>query len=108
MDATAFVRIFGIKLQYERRLAKSPCGLLNCPEGLYLVQLEIIPKEGESYKHYVVYDAALSKVINNETSDQVSVVDEPYRKNNKTAVKIYFQLFPNAQQIQQLAVSRAV
>ena len=96
--ALDYARQFGLTLEYEPALKASPAGLFNRTQGAYLVRLEIVCPGGTDY-HYVAYNAATGRLIDNEPGAKVPVVDDDDRRNNKRAIKVFRRYFPNAQKI---------
>ena len=62
------------------------------------MRLEIVCPGGTDY-HYVAYNAATGRLIDNEPGAKVPVVDDDDRRNNKRAIKVFRRYFPNAQKI---------
>ena len=72
---------------------------------MFLVELKIVCTCGTDY-HCVAYLASSGHLIDNEPRAKVPVIDDSDRANNKSAIRVFFRLFPNATEIWVEAVSR--
>lgn len=57
---------------------------------------------------YVVFDAAKALVIDNAPYIKVPEIDADDRKDNNSAIRVFFHFFPNAIEIRILSVLKAV
>ena len=97
---------YGMQLAHISRLKASPAGLFNYDCGMFLVRLRIECATGTDY-HYVAYNAQTGRIFDNERYAKVPRVEATDKRNNKSATKVFFQLFPKAKEIWVDAVSVA-
>ena len=104
--AAAVAAQLNVALVYDRSLNQSPARLFKQTAGIYLVQLKIVCNSGTDY-HCVTYIATTGHLIDNEPRASVPKVTDSDRLNNKSAIAVFFRLFPNAREIWVDAVSSA-
>ena len=111
-DARAFASERGFSLTYVPNLSSSPRLLLGQRDGVFLVRLliEYTGADGlvKSDKHFLVYDAANGKILDNlRGMGAIQIYDED-RNDNHTAMRpFYEELFTEAKKIRLVSVCRA-
>ena len=101
-----FAEEFGISIAHDNQLRTSAVQLFRRIGGVYMVQLQITPHEGELDKHYVTFDAESGEVVDNEPRSKILVVDGKDKKNNELDLMLFKRMFPRAKEIMVLTSNR--
>ena len=106
--AKKFAADHGTQLVHQPQMTGSPKSLLKETSGVFLVRLLISVPDGSSDFHYVAFDAAKALLIDNAPYIKVPKIGEEDQRDNRSAIRPFYHLFPNATDIRIASVLKGV
>ena len=106
--AKRFAIDHGVDLVHQPRLTGSPMSLLKETTGAFLVRLKLTVADGSADFHYVAFDAARALIIDNAPRVKFPEIDEEDLRDNRSAIRPFYHLFPNATDIRIASVLKGV
>ena len=106
--AKQFALDHGVDLVHQPRLTGSPKSLLKETTGAFLIRLKITVADGTFDFHYVSFDAARALIIDNAPYVQFPEIGEEDLRDNRSAIRPFFHLFPKATDIRIASVLKGV
>ena len=106
--AKQFAIDHGVDLVHQPRLTGSPMSLLRETTGTFLVRLKLTVADGSADFHYVAFDAARALIIDNAPRVKFPEINEEDLRDNRSAIRPFYHLFPNATDIRIASVLKGV
>lgn len=106
--AKRFAFDHGVDLVHQPRLTGSPKSLLKETAGTFLVRLKITVADGSADFHYVAFDAARALIIDNAPYLQFPKIGAEDLRDNRSAIRPFYHLFPNATDIRIASVLKGM
>ena len=97
-----------IDLVHQPRMTGSPKSLLKETAGTFLVRLKITVADGSADFHYVAFDAARALIIDNAPYVKFPEIRDEDLRDNRSAIRPFFHLFPNATDIRIASVLKGM
>ena len=90
--------------------ASKPGPIIHCKEtaGAFLVRLKITVADGSADFHYVAFDAARALIIDNAPYVKFPEIGAEDLRDNLSAIRPFYHLFPNATDIRIVSVLKGV